>query len=303
MTLKTWLTLALAMLLAHLGPAQSLPLSPRMTHDDATTNLGSRAHVLPGAAPTAAVSIPDAEAGSDTEAKPLKVPAKASNASSPLRASAFGAQALPASVKLVYRVDSNKFPYRLQTELLWQQHDQTYRARMSFGAFGLSRVQTSRGRIDEHGLAPARFSDKFRSEVAANFDRERGVVTFSANTPELPLQPGAQDRLSVTIQLAALVADAPQRFTPGTTLSIQTIGPRGGEVWLFTFGAMEALDLPGGVLQGLKLWRQPRKPDDQKLEIWLAPELAYMPARIRITETNGEFVDQKWQASEAADGP
>lgn len=122
-------------------------------------------------------------------------------------------------------------------------------------------------------------------------------------SPEHARFPGAQDRLSVLAQLAALVASAPQGFSPGTTLQVQTIGPRSADLWLFTFGNMETLELPGGTQQGLKLVRQPRQMYDQKLEVWLAPGLAYLPARIRITEANGDYVDQKWEASEATVSP
>jgi len=253
----------------------------------------------PSAAPTSAPEALKVRVSATTSSAPVAEPSAAPS----IQKAAFNAEALPASVKLVYRVEANKFPYRLRSELLWQQHERSYQARLGISAFGLSRVQTSRGKIDQSGLAPERFSDKSRSEVAAHFNRAQGLVSFSANTPSIPLQPGAQDRLSVLIQLAALVASAPQRFLPGTTLRVQTIGPREGDLWLFTFGDMEALELPGGPQQGLKLIRQPRQTYDQKLEVWLAPGLAYLPARIRITEANGDYVDQKWEASEAADSP
>jgi hypothetical protein len=246
-------------------------------------------------------SVPEA---TPTSAVTPSVPAQETGAAPAIqKAAAFNADALPASVKLVYRVEANKFPFRLRSELLWQQSGLSYQARLSINALGQSRVQTSRGQIDRFGLAPERFSDKSRSEVAAHFNRTQGLVSFSANTPNVPLMPGAQDRLSVLIQLAALVASAPQSFSPGATLSVQTIGPREGDLWLFTFGDMESLELPGGPQQGLKLVRQPRQTYDQKLEVWLAPGLAYMPARIRITEANGDYVDQKWAASERADSP
>ena len=221
----------------------------------------------------------------------------------PVQEVAFHADGLPGSVKLVYRVDANKFPFTLRSELTWLQDGSSYQAHLSIHAFGQSRVQTSRGAIDQLGLAPERFSDKYRSELAAHFNRALGLVSFSANTPSIPLQAGAQDRLSVLAQLAALVASAPQGFSPGTTLQVQTIGPRTADLWLFTFGDMETLELPGGIQQALKLVRQPRQTYDQKLEVWLAPGLAYLPARVRITEANGDYVDQKWEASEAAVGP
>src|ERR1035437_10214419 len=129
----------------------------------------------------------------------------------PLRefAALASADKLPGSVRLKYQVEANKFPYSLSAELLWQQAGTTYNARLAFNAFGQTRVQTSRGLIGAHGLEPIRFSDKYRSEVAAHFVREQGKVTFSANTPDVPLLIGAQDRLSILIQLAGMVASAP----------------------------------------------------------------------------------------------
>ena len=361
MTLKTWVSLALAVLLVHLVVLQRLPLRLHITPTEVTSTFETRTVFLPGepgtkatkvvstvtgkpkskpgnttpkAIPVVTQSVPDKLAPADsgasvaslsstagTEARrpdpavdPASAPAagaeQASNTGEAAQAtepatppkileSVFNVTSLPASIKLNYRVESNKFPYTMQSELLWQQQELSYEARLTFSAFGLSRVQTSRGKINPSGLAPERFSDKFRSEVAAHFNRERGVVTFSANSPELALLPGAQDRLSVLLQLGALVASAPQNFPPGTTLSVQTIGPRSGEPWLFTFGETETLNLPGGPQLGLKLVRQPRELYGQMVEVWLAPGMGYLPVRTRITESNGDYADQKWESSEA----
>lgn len=209
------------------------------------------------------------------------------------------AERLPRSAQLNYKVEANKFPYSLNAELVWQLNGQSYDARLAFGAFGQTRVQTSHGQITLEGLAPLRFSDKYRSEVAAHFNREKGKVTFSANTPDVPLLTGAQDRLSVLIQLATMIASAPNQYPSATTIAIQTIGPRDADIWLFTVGSRETLSLPGGELAALKLVRNPRQEFDQRVELWLAPALDYLPARIRITEPNGDFVDQKWLSSEA----
>ncbi|WP_394757647.1 DUF3108 domain-containing protein [Rhodoferax sp.] len=208
------------------------------------------------------------------------------------------ADKLPRPVRLKYRVLANKFPYRLDAELLWQQTGEQYEAQLEISAFGQTRVQTSRGQITPQGLAPLRFSDKFRSEVAAHFNRAQGKVTFSANTPDVALLAGAQDRLSVLVQLAAMLASAPQRYPQASTITIQTIGPRAADSWRFTVGEPETLALPGGQQATLKLVRNPREAFDQKVELWLAPALGYLPARIRITEANGDFVDQQWLASE-----
>ena len=206
--------------------------------------------------------------------------------------------AVPGSMTLQYQVTSNKFPFSLNSELAWQQDGENYSARLTFGAFGLSRVQTSRGLITAEGLAPLRFSDKYRSEVAAHFVREKGKVTFSANTPDAPLLSGAQDRLSVVMQLAAMMAGAPDRFPPATTIEVQVVGPRAADVWLFTVEDDETLNLAGGQQLTRKLVRNPREAFDQKVELWLAPALAYLPVRLRISDSNGDYADQKWLGSE-----
>lgn len=207
------------------------------------------------------------------------------------------AYAIPAPVRLSYQIRASKFPFGLNSDLLWQQDGKNFNARLEFSAFGQARVQTSQGQITAQGLAPLRFSDKYRNEVAAHFDRERGKVRFSANTPDMPLLSGAQDRLSILVQLAALVGGDPGRFPPTTTIEIQTIGPRGADLWLFTVGSLEMLSLPGGEQAALKLVRNPRREFDQKVELWLAPALGYLPARVRITEHDGDYVDQQWRAS------
>jgi len=43
----------------------------------------------------------------------------------------------------------------------------------------------------------------------------------------------------------------------------------------------------------LKLARQPRREFDQKIELWYAPALGYLPVRTRITQNNGDYIDQR----------
>lgn len=208
---------------------------------------------------------------------------------------------VPGSVRLKFDATGlrAKMNYYASGELLWLlRDDNSYDARMEIGAFLIgARVLASTGRMTTDGLAPTRFSDKFRSEQAAHFERDKGRVTFSSNAPEVALLPGAQDQLSVFVQLASMIAGEPVKYPAGTSIPIQTVGPRGAEPWVFTVGTEELLHLPGGEITALKLIRNPRKEYDQKVEIWLAPTLAYLPARIRITQANGDFVDQQWKST------
>lgn len=211
------------------------------------------------------------------------------------------AVAIPGSVRLHYRVELRKGAFTLEanSELRWRHDGDSYDARLEVSAPLLpSRTQHSTGRITAEGLAPTRFSDKVRTEEAAHFERDKGKVTFSTNQPDAPLLPGAQDRLSVLLQLSALIAGEPAKFKPGATVTIQTAGTHDSEPWLFTVEGEEKLDLPGGKVPALKLTRHPRKQYDVQVELWLAPGMAYVPVRLRLTQPNGDSVDQQWSSTD-----
>jgi hypothetical protein len=160
------------------------------------------------------------------------------------------------------------------------------------------RTQHSTGAITAQGLAPSRFTDKVRSEEAAHFDREQGKVVFSTNKPEAPLAPGAQDRLSIVMQLCAMLAGNPGKFPAGREITIQTASTKEAEPWTFTVEGREVLDLPGGRVAAVRLTRNPRKEYDTKVELWIAPGHAYAPVRLRLTQPNGDWVDQQWSSTD-----
>jgi hypothetical protein len=208
---------------------------------------------------------------------------------------------IPASVRLHYQVTATARHLRLQGggELLWRHDGTSYDARLEISApFLPPRIQHSTGLITAEGLAPVRFSDKARSEEAAHFQRDQGKVSFSGNRPDAPLLAGAQDRLSVMLQLGAMVGGDPQKFPAGTVISVQTASARDAEPWQFTVEGQEELELPGGKVGALKLIRNPRREFDQKVELWLAPGMDYVPVRLRLTQPNGDWVDQQWSSTD-----
>jgi hypothetical protein len=298
------------------APARATPRATAVTEAPATLKQETASATdTPTATPTSPVADTAPMEPALAQNKPQETPQEAASAPVPVPVPAVAVAApapdplpqvnswvaaynVPASVRLKYLVQANKFPFSVNAELVWQTEAQSYDARLTISAFGQARTQTSRGQITAQGLAPLRFSDKYRSEVAAHFNRETGKATFSANTPDVLLTPGAQDRLSILLQLGAMAAGAPAQFTEGTTLAMQTVGPRDADTWLLTVQGEEALVLPGGAQTGLKLLRKPRKEFDQRVEVWLGTGMAYLPIRLKITETNGDYLDLKWLSSE-----
>ncbi|PVY91531.1 uncharacterized protein DUF3108 [Acidovorax sp. 99] len=207
---------------------------------------------------------------------------------------------MPDPTRLAFDVSgqAKKFAYSARAELLWQHDGNRYEARQEISAFLVgTRTQRSVGTVTAQGLLPEKFSDKSRSEQAAHFDYAKGRVTFSANTPDAAAGPGVQDRLSLFIQLGAMLAADPGRFVPGTQITLTTVSARSADRWTFTVEGPETLDLPAGPTPALKLLRLPRKDYDQKAELWVAPGLGYLPVRIKLTQANGDFADLLLRAS------
>lgn len=221
-------------------------------------------------------------------ASAVSPPAAASHADAPAR--------VAPSAQLVYQVigHARGIPYSASATLDWQQDGSRYAAQWSFaGPLGLTRQQTSAGAITPHGLAPERFGERSRSERAAHFERGRGRIVFSSNTPEAELAAGAQDRLSVTLQLGALIAAAPTRYPPGTHIVLQVAGARDASAWTFQVLGDETLQLAGQPMPCVKLERLPDEPYGQRIELWLARERHFLPVRLRITQGNGDVADQR----------
>lgn len=209
---------------------------------------------------------------------------------------------LPPSRRLGFTVTGKAkgFSYSAMAELLWEHDSTSYRAQQELKVLFLgSRSQTSVGSITEWGLQPRRFGDRARTERAAHFDFAAGRVTFSANSPAVAIAPGAQDRLSVFLQLASMMAGAPDRYPTGTEIAMNTISARSADVWTFTVQAEQTLELPAGSMAAIPLERLPRREYDQKAQVWLAPSLGYLPVRIRLTEANGDFAELNLRSEEA----
>ena len=237
------------------------------------------------------------EAVSDARNPVSTLAAAAGNAASPPKL------VYPPAVRLIYegRGEEKGFlKYTAAGELVWAPEGTQYNAKLEI-TFLLARLRTwtSRGDLGDSGLQPTRFGDKPRgAELATHFQRDKGIISFSANNPDVALQPGAQDKLSALLQLGALMAGAPGRYGAGSVISFQAADAHRAELWDFKVGAAESLELPGGSVNAIKLIKVPTAEFDQRIEVWLAPDMGYLPVRLRITEANSTFVDLQWRKTE-----
>jgi hypothetical protein len=209
--------------------------------------------------------------------------------------------ALPPSSLMSYQLTGmdKGFTYHANGELRWQHNAETYALTLSVKAFLLgSRHWRSTGLIDASGLSPSKFTDSWRGERASHFDREQQRIVFSSNAPVAPLQPGAQDQISLYMQLAGAMAGDPDRYPVGSRFQVQTATLRDAVPWLLALEGQEPLTLAGQTVTTTKWVCQPRSQYEARVEMWLSPRHAWMPARIRITQVSGSYIDLNLRSME-----
>jgi hypothetical protein len=203
---------------------------------------------------------------------------------------------VPDSATLDYQVSGKVrgLSYGADAQLQWRREGGRYEAVWSIGLPLLgTRTQRSEGRLTAAGLAPERYVERFRGELAAHFDAEDRRIRFDSKRPDATLESGAQDRLSITLQLASLLAAAPERYPPGARITLQVAGVRVAEPWTWDVLPDATLTVAGREIPCARLLRQPREGNDLRVELWLARTLDYLPARLNLTQANGDVANQQ----------
>ena len=193
--------------------------------------------------------------------------------------------------------------YHAFGSLKWQAQSnpstpKTYEAELRVRAFLVgSRVWRSVGSMTENGLAPLRYSDSWRGERAAHFEADQKKISFSGNTPSIELQPGAQDQVSLFIQMAATVSA--KSFKLGSELNVQTATARDAVNWTLTYKSDDSIEVDGNRLETQRWVCLPRGKFDSQIEMWLSQAHGGMPVRIKITQVSGNFIDMQMRDVES----
>ncbi len=275
------------------------PPSPRPVGASPPSAVASAPTSDPALAPPMTIPDPIQESAPTPMAQAANEPEQMAQIEppSPTAADPTGVQAWPGvdSDAPIYRValpPGFKHSYVLRrglitgtAELSWAPAGGRYEVSLSGSALGFSLVQHSKGRFDVTGLEPERFTTKAsgRAELAANFQREEGVISFSGPSRRYAWRLGAQDRISVYVQLAAILAAESSRLTEGQRFGLPVVSERGeADVWTFRIVGWEVVNTASGDVRAVRLVREMRKPNDQAAEIWMDEKRHYVPVRIRL---------------------
>jgi hypothetical protein len=145
--------------------------------------------------------------------------------------------------------------------------------------------QSSRGRVSTKGIVPLEYVERNlnRPAMTTRFDWTKHTVHFTETEDTVPTEPQMQDRASATLQVGWMLRNGlPVIDTP-------VAGVRGASIYHFVERGREAIDTTAGRFDTIKVER-PMTEEDDRIEVWLAPSLCYLPVRSKFTERKGAVI-------------
>ena len=155
---------------------------------------------------------------------------------------------------------------------------------MSQGSVTLAGLSSERYDDEMHiGFEPSAFLSHRVEPEAVVLDDERALACWA----------GTQDPLSMLLQLGHVLAHRPQLLAAPHTVELALALPGATSRLAFDVQAPEALNLPFGSMQAVRLASRPMGSagSDLTIEAWFVREMPYAPARIRIRHNSRTDVD------------
>jgi hypothetical protein len=188
-----------------------------------------------------------------------------------------------------------------RAEVEWIRVDDRYQVNVAISAgpeFApiFARRMTSEGRVGPTGLVPERYDED--TQVLFR-DRRRVSVAFLpdavvlANGQQRERLPGVQDTASQFIQFTWLFGSQPEQLRVGNSFELPLALPRSMNRWTYDVSRQETIGTPFGELATFHLAprRTARRPGEWLVEMWFAPELRYLPVKVRIEQDAGSWLD------------
>ena len=158
-----------------------------------------------------------------------------------------------------------------------------------------TRRMTSEGELTADSLTPSRYDQEtrklfFRNRLTVLLGPDEIVL---ANGRRVHRIAGVQDSASQFVHLAALFTTRPDLLLPGTVVELFLALPRKVDLWVYEVVGEETLDTPFGPVGTFHLAprRLAQRSGALTAEIWFAPQLRYLPVRIRIRQDVDTYID------------
>jgi len=208
----------------------------------------------------------------------------------------------PSATRVSYILNGNyRGPINGRAEVEWIRIGDRYQVNVDLHAgpdFApiFSRHMRSEGRLAADGLEPERYDEE--TQFLMRSPRLQTVI-FGDDSVTLgdgqkrPRLPGVQDTASQFIQFTWLFGSRPALLHVGASFVFPLALPRSMKAWTYDVTDESTLFTSFGELPvfHLKPRIAVRRPNELTVEMWFAPELRYLPVRIRIEQNDSTWVD------------
>jgi hypothetical protein len=128
------------------------------------------------------------------------------------------------------------------------------------------------------------------------------AVPTANQSADITLPPGAQDPLSVLIQLGALIAGNPPQYPVGNRIALPIANssdqpPRPTDFAIADDNDFAAAGQFSQPLPALHLVHEPANDRDARIELWLGKRLDYLPLRLLLVQPDGDRLDMVLQSA------
>lgn len=269
------------------APRKPLPTQP----------LVAEASALPGPEPVPSapemLALADAVAETPADTEPesdADVPAEPGQPAQPFD--------WPPATRLVYDLTGQyRGPLHGSGQVDWLRDGSHYQVRITVDVDPVfTRRLVSDGEITPLGLSPRRYDEETLVTLTAP---RTHTLQFGTREVQLsggqsqPAPEGVQDSASQFVQMTWFFLTHPERLAVGEAIEIPLALPRRVGTWTYDVAAAEPLVLPFGRIDTFHL--VPRagsaRPGEFYAELWLAPSLQYLPARILIRQDADTWLD------------
>ncbi len=160
----------------------------------------------------------------------------------------------------------------------------------------MSRRMTSNGELTAQGLVPQRYDEDTKQVFR---ERRRLTMLFEPDAIVMPngqrlrRWAGVQDTASQFVQMSWLFGTQPELLRIGNSVDFALALPKNVDRWVYDVIGEEPVQTHFGAVDTfhLKPRRVSRPGGDLVAEVWFAPTLRYLPARIRIEQDPETFID------------
>jgi Protein of unknown function (DUF3108) len=180
----------------------------------------------------------------------------------------------------------------------WVRQGDRYQMHMdvSLGLGMYKRMATSRGRISDQGARPEQFDETVHRLFAK--PRQSTVLLGEqqiefAQGKKVDRPAGVQDTTSQFVQLTYLFATRPELTVPGQRIEFPLAFHRNLRAYAYQVQARQVLQTVLGPLDTVHVVPRRVDPKDNELvvQLWFAPALKYLPARIRFNQGEDIYIE------------